>query len=86
MILRKIHRKFFKNLVDFQRFVILQYGVKDLRDRLDVGSVIFTLIENNVDIMYDKIFRKECKEMTNIWGVFAFLPRISIEKSHSQVK
>ena len=35
--------------------------------------------------MYEKIFRKEYKEMIKIWAIFEFLTSISIENSPSQV-
>ena len=35
--------------------------------------------------MYEKIFRKEYKEVMKIWAIFAFLTYISIEKSLSEV-
>ena len=63
----------------------MPYRLKDFRVYpIDIGSHILTLIQNNIGqsqgIMYEKILRKEYKEM-KIQENFASVTSISIEIS-----
>ena len=76
-IFRRILRKFFTKLGHFFKVLLFYHTVsKTLSLYNGYLFTLLTLIQNNIGrsygIMYEKIFRKEYKEVMKIWALFAF--------------
>ena len=81
IICRKILRKFFKYSEIFPNGSCFAIQSRHLRiSNRYKTTLIHYNIEQSLDIMDDKILRKEWKEMMIIWAIFASLTSISSRK------